>query len=422
MAIGRTFDAVIIGGGPAGATAAVRLAQAGWSVAVIEKCCYPRRKVCGEFLSATNLPVLQRLGAADAFLDLAGPPVTQVGLFAHSTVLTAKMPRPAIGADGFGRALGREHLDTLLLARAAEAGAHVWQPCSVVTLSKAVDGYACQIASKEERRTVEIRASLIIAAHGFWERGALPTQPRARSPCPADLLAFKAHFHNSSLARDLMPLFVFAGGYGGMAHTDHERLSVSFCIQRKWLKRCRQKFSGTSAAEAVLAHIQESCLGVRQALAGARREGDWLSAGPIRPGVRGCAREGVFCVGNAAGEAHPLIAEGISMAIQSAWLLCERLLAHPDGIRSGQALDSVANDYSQAWRAHFVPRIRAAAILAHWAVRPAAVRCALPLLSTVPWLLTLCAQWSGKTNEVLGLTGVSGCWPQENRSRTLGTA
>ncbi|TLY34907.1 MAG: FAD-dependent oxidoreductase, partial [Nitrospirae bacterium] len=119
MTIQRTsYDAVIIGAGPAGATAALLLAKAGWSVAVIERVRYPRRKVCGEFLSATNMPQLRELGILRAVLDLAGPEVRTVGVFAGDCILTADMPRAADGAEGWGRALGREHLDTLLLDRA----------------------------------------------------------------------------------------------------------------------------------------------------------------------------------------------------------------------------------------------------------------------------------------------------------------
>ncbi|MEO8411175.1 MAG: FAD-dependent oxidoreductase, partial [Propionivibrio sp.] len=42
------FDVAIIGAGPAGAAAAILLARAGWTVALIEKRAFPRRKVCGE--------------------------------------------------------------------------------------------------------------------------------------------------------------------------------------------------------------------------------------------------------------------------------------------------------------------------------------------------------------------------------------
>ena len=72
------FDACVIGSGPAGATAALVLARAGWSVALVEKAVFPRRKVCGEFISAATLTVLEACGVAKDFLALAGPPVRRV--------------------------------------------------------------------------------------------------------------------------------------------------------------------------------------------------------------------------------------------------------------------------------------------------------------------------------------------------------
>ena len=53
------YDAIVVGGGPSGATAAALLAKAGWRVAVVEKAPFPRRKVCGEFISETTWPLLR---------------------------------------------------------------------------------------------------------------------------------------------------------------------------------------------------------------------------------------------------------------------------------------------------------------------------------------------------------------------------
>ncbi|MBZ9849401.1 FAD-dependent oxidoreductase, partial [Mesorhizobium sp. CA14] len=101
-----THDAIVIGAGPAGTSAALALARRGWTVAIVEKSVFPRRKVCGEYISASNLALLERLEIVDAWRAEAGPEIHRVGLFSGDTSVEAPMPRaksaPAAG-DGFGR-------------------------------------------------------------------------------------------------------------------------------------------------------------------------------------------------------------------------------------------------------------------------------------------------------------------------------
>ena len=222
-----------------------------------------------------------------------------------------------------------------------------------------------------------------------------------RSHDASDLIAFKAHFSDSQLPTGLMPLLVFPGGYGGMVHSDSSRVSLSCCVRRDALVACRQRWPDASAGEAVVEHIKDSCVGVRDALDGARTSEPVLSAGPIRPGIRTRYSDGVFFVGNIAGEAHPIVAEGISMAMQSAWLLCRRLIARPDGVASPSALANIGRAYAADWDAAFALRLRAAALFATIAARPAAAGLAMPLLRRFPEILTFGAQLSGKTRTLV---------------------
>jgi len=393
-----TYDALVIGAGPAGATSALLLARAGWSVAVVEKAPFPRRKVCGEFLSATNWPLLYDLGIANDFLQRAGPDVRRVGLFAGHTVLTAPMPQAWRSGGAWGRAMGREHFDQLLLRAAVRAGAKLWQPWRAISLHRARNGYRCTIIARESAR--EFAARVVIAAHGSWEPGSLPTQA-AEPHHPGDLLAFKAHVYDCDLPADLMPLLAFPGGYGGMVVSDGGRASLSCCIRRDALQRCRARYPAGHAAASLLRHIQAASFGVREALWRAHLDGTWLAAGPIRPGIRKPPVAGIFLTGNTAGEAHPIIAEGISMAMQSAWLLCRRLLARQDEIGSDRALAESGTLYADDWHAAFAARIYAAAAFAHLTIRPQASAAWLPLVRLFPRLLTICAWLSGKTRQVI---------------------
>jgi menaquinone-9 beta-reductase len=392
----KAYDALVIGAGPAGATAALMLARAGWSVALLEKARFPRRKVCGEFMSATCLPLLREFGLAGAYLAQAGPPVRQVGLYAGDTMLAADMPRPRDGMDLFGRALGREHFDTLMLNAAAQAGAEVWQPWTLTELARCADGYTATASAKGTRESATLSAGIVIAAHGSWEPGRLPTQVMAAAPRDSDLFAFKAHFLNCGLPGGFMPLLLFPGGYGGMVHSDGGRVSLSCCIRRDTLACCRRERPHTKAADAVIAHIRSTCRGVENALAGATRDADWLSAGPIRPGIRAFHGDGIFAVGNAAGEAHPLVAEGISMAIQSSWLLCGQLIANRRDLLAGRGSATLARDYASSWRRNFARRVYAAAVFANLATRPLAAGLATALLARAPSMLTHAAAVAGK--------------------------
>ncbi|MDX8440010.1 NAD(P)/FAD-dependent oxidoreductase [Mesorhizobium australafricanum] len=409
MSPASTHDAVVIGAGPAGTSAALALARRGWAVAIVEKSAFPRRKVCGEYISASNLALLERLEIGDAWRAEAGPEIRRVGLFSGDARVEASMPgvtsRPAAG-DGFGRALGRDILDSLLLDAARSAGAEVFQPCRAVAIER--DG-ACQAvriqtgAGNSRDETKILRAPVIIAAHGSWEPGELPSQLEKKSH-PSDLLGFKAHFTGSTLPPDLMPLLTFPGGYGGMVLADHGRLSISCCIRRDVLARLRASHARehggrVSAAETIEHHLRTTCRGARDALEQARLEGPWLAAGPIRPGIRASYERDIFRVGNVAGESHPIIAEGISMALQSGWLLALELGAATGG-QTGR--EAAGRRYQAAWRGLFSTRVLAAEAIARIALGHGGAAMMRTVVRNFPQALTLGARLSGKTRAVPG--------------------
>src|SRR6185503_5388434 len=100
---------------------------------------------------------------------------------------------------------------------------------------------------------------------------------------------------------------------------------------------------------------------------------------PIRPGIGTLQRDGIYAVGNAAGEAHPIVAEGIGMAIGSAALLCDALLSIPDRQRAAAA-------YERAWRARFSTRVHASSVFARLAMSRRAARWSARIITRVPAL------------------------------------
>jgi geranylgeranyl reductase family protein len=114
------FDIAVIGGGPAGAAAAIRAARAGARVVVVEKGAYGRDKVCGDGLTPRAVAALDELkiplGDAhriDGLRMIAGKQVRE-------------LPWP--GGDLFpphGAVWPRRRLDAALVDAAVDAGADV---------------------------------------------------------------------------------------------------------------------------------------------------------------------------------------------------------------------------------------------------------------------------------------------------------
>ena len=404
-----SFDVVIVGAGPAGSSAAILLARAGWSIALVEKQPFPRRKVCGECIAASNLPLLNALGIGTAFAAAAGPELRQVALLRGKRSVVADLPAASTNTSRWGRALGRETLDTLLLEQARAAGAHVLQPWSVQAIRGNAGAWRVELRAVDSQNVQTLNAVVAIDAHGSWQ--ALPSSRplRLKVRANSDLFAFKANFFGTSLPQGTLPVLCFDGGYGGMVVADGHVTTLACCIRRDRLVAARAASTGLRAGEVVEALLTRECIGVRDALRGATRDGPWLTSGPLDPGVHLRADDEIFRIGNAAGEAHPIIGEGMSMALQSAWLLSAHLL------RAGRhhaATDNawqreIAKCYATEWRQQFSPRLRLAATFAHIAMRPLT---ALPLMALArlwPGMLTVGATWGGKTHSSVDLALVS---------------
>ena len=67
-------DVVVVGGGPAGAACALVCVRAGLSVTVLERSPFPRRKVCGEYLNAGAVRLLDELGLGTSVRAIANAP------------------------------------------------------------------------------------------------------------------------------------------------------------------------------------------------------------------------------------------------------------------------------------------------------------------------------------------------------------
>ena len=187
--------------------------------------------------------------------------------------------------------------------------------------------------------------------------------------------------------------------------------TLACCVRADRLEQLRRSSPGCSAGEVVEAMLRRECSGVDAALSTAVRDHAWIASGPLHPGVHLRGDDAFFRIGNAAAEAHPIIGEGMSMAMQSAWLLCDQLLAPSPhtarvadeaGASEEAALwqRATARRYAALWRRQFALRLRFAAVLAHAAMRPRWFAPLLRLAERWPAAVTRGIEWCGKTRTV----------------------
>src|SRR5215475_12655947 len=120
-----TYDLIVIGGGPAGASAAITAARKGASVLLLERGTFPRHKVCGEFVSAEALDLLGGfLGTRHASLLTSAIRIPQARLFFDGSVLQTPIDPPAAS-------IARLDLDSTLWDLAGEYGVETRQQTTV---------------------------------------------------------------------------------------------------------------------------------------------------------------------------------------------------------------------------------------------------------------------------------------------------
>ncbi|HEX8355108.1 MAG TPA: FAD-dependent oxidoreductase, partial [Pyrinomonadaceae bacterium] len=161
------FDAIIVGGGPAGASAAIELAASGARVLLAERERFPREKLCGEFISPECLGHFARLGVLERMNQGGGARVSETVFYAPSgrgVSVPSEWFGGGVGGDALG--LSRAEMDARLLARAREAGAVVLEEAAlagVVVEGARVRGVRLHTHGSEVR---EFRARVTLDATG----------------------------------------------------------------------------------------------------------------------------------------------------------------------------------------------------------------------------------------------------------------
>ena len=340
--VSQNSDLIVIGGGPAGTSAAITAAREGCRVLLLERGRFPRHKVCGEFVSAESLELLKWL-LGDAEQDLLRNSI----LLSKSRLLldgrSVRIPVTPPAAS-----IARYDLDLALWNAAQNAGVTALQETSV----RGIEGHQ---PFQVQTTAGDFHGRAVINASGRWSNlsQATPSSNGAR------WLGLKAHFHGET--DPSVDLYFFKDGYCGVqpVRAPNGEVLVNVCALFQTSER-------TTWEDLFSRHplLDERAQNWTAAFSP-------LSTFPVTFRTPQPVSGHVFNAGDAAGFVDPFVGDGIALALRSGNLAAR----HARSFLSGHSdLKPALRLYESDYRRRLRPVYNVSSLLRKFLLLPRGVR------------------------------------------------
>lgn len=355
------YHVIIAGGGPAGSSLAIRLAQNGQRVLLAESKRFPREKLCGEFISPECLAHFAELGVLDEMLQPGGARLSSTVFYSQGGRGTA-VPSNWFGEDNTDAlGLSRAEMDARLLNRARTAGAEIADVTTITNLlveRGRVRGARLQTGDTER----EVHASLVIDATGrgraLARQAELAIRPHVK-PLRAPFVAFKAHLTGARIDPAACEIYVYRGGYGGVNAIENGLFNHCFIVRTDLVRKYGQD------AERLVREVVMRNRRALVTLTDATPVTPWLAVTLPWYGPRDLApAQGLLAVGDAAAFIDPFTGSGMLMALESSQLAARTIL---NWFESPRDITQLEQQYRVTYHERFRTRLR----ISRW-LRPAA--------------------------------------------------
>ena len=369
-------DVVVVGGGPAGAAAAVTLARAGRDVVVVDRARFPRDKCCGDGLTVGALRHLEALGLRP---DAVSSWQTVDDVWVRSpSGRRARFPMPR-GRGVYAAVARRTDLDASLLDVARAAGAKVHDG-HALTGARLVEGHV----ELDVDGLGVLRARYAVGADGMWSplRKALGAD---RGGYVGEWHAFRQYFRGvGPQAADLWVWFEpdLLPGYAWSFPLPGGRANVGFGIQRSSgipVRHMKELWPELLDR----AHVRE-VLGPTAAAEAPHRA--WPIPARIDRATLHWGR--ALFVGDAAAASDPMTGEGIAQALVTGRLAADAIQ------RSGPTRpDRTTATYERAVRRELLADHRMSALLGRVLTHRKGARGAVRVAAATDWTRRNFARW-----------------------------
>jgi geranylgeranyl reductase family protein len=372
-------DVAVVGAGPAGSAAAVRLARAGSDVVVLDRARFPRDKCCGDGLTTDALRRLDRLG-----LD----PKT-VASWQTVDDLVVRSPSGRVARLPFPRDQGtyaavaqRRDLDAALVELARDAGATVLDGCALRSSSLTNDRVVL-----EADGVGQLSARYAIGADGMWSPLRKALYPGEEPGYLGEWHAFRQYFSN--IGPDAADMWVWfeadlLPGYAWSFPLPDGRANVGFGLPR-------QAGRPTGEMAAVWSGLVDRS--PLRAVLGPTAEPEsphraWPIPARVTTSPLTAAGGRVLFAGDAARATDPMTGEGIAQALETAVLAAGAILA-------GRAEDpaGVASRYRRDVARNLAPNHHMSTALSHVLRHRKGARGAVRVVGATDWTRRNFARW-----------------------------
>jgi flavin-dependent dehydrogenase len=323
-------DVIVVGAGPAGSTAAWKLARAGAKVLLIDACEFPRSKPCGEALSPGATPLLEEMGLLPR---LRREGATEVGRWRLRTpdgrfiAATFGSAAGSLAAPDVGIALSRRRLDAVLLEAAIAAGAEFRAPLRVFEVrERSAEREAVRLLARDgSGRELDLRAPWVIGADGL--RSVVARRVTGIRRGARDRLAVVGRYRpeagdgrdGSGLDRRTGELRLSAAGCLGAAPIEHGLWTVGVVVS---LRRAPELSTDPFA----FFRATVDGYGFPPPASEAVLHGGLEVTGPFEVAPRRVTAPGVVLTGDAAGYFDPFTGQGVYRALLTGRLAATAVL------------------------------------------------------------------------------------------------